>query len=229
MGVYILADEFTDWFNPPDYERDQYDSLERNSKVERTSMIKCGRKPAEAPDCTNGCLFNMRHDPCEYHDLSQVKNDVFEQLKAKLENYKKEMVPPRYKHDEDPNANPRNHGGVWSPWIDAEGEPVDHKPLPPEHKLPGQEDAKPEEEKLPTANAAIAPPQEAQHQQPTPSQQAPSQEVMKEKLMIPTTAYASRKHEKERSQVYLVPFFIVFNKHFIIIVIHSDFHSQLSS
>ena len=182
--------------------------------MKRTSMIRCGKKPAEAPDCTNGCLFNMRQDPCEYKDLSQVNTEIFEELKTKLENYKKEMIPPRYKHDEDPNANPRNHGGVWSPWIDVEGEPVEHKPLPPEHKLPGQEEPKQGEqqpepsspgeeepkqgEEQPAATNGAAPSVQEPHvQQPTPPQQALSQEAMKEKLMIPTTMSMSRSYGYE--------------------------------
>ena len=200
---HLLADEWTEWFNPPDYDRDQYDNLKRNPRVQRTSMIKCGKKPAEAPDCTNGCLFNMRKDPCEYNDLSQVKSTIFEELKAKLENYKKEMVPARYKHDEDPNANPRNHGGVWSPWIDVEGEPVEHKPLHPDQKLPGQEEAKDGEKQPITANEATLPAQESPSQQPTPSQQAPSQEAMKEKLMVPTTSFISQRNKNNGYKVFL--------------------------
>lgn len=190
--MFVSADEWTEYFNPPDYDRDQYDGLERNPKLKRTSMIKCGKKPAEVPDCTNGCLFNIRNDPCEYNDLSERKNELFEELKAKLENYKKEMTPPRYKHDEDPNANPRNHGGVWSPWVDAEGEPVEHKPLPPGEKLPGQEEPKPSEEK-PAEDPAQASPTQA------PPQAAPSQEAMK--LAMPGGVPVSRRHRKNDYKV----------------------------
>ena len=49
------------------------------------------------------------------------------------------MVEPRYRHDHDPNSNPRNHGGIWTPWVDDTGDPVPHKPLSPEEKLPGGE------------------------------------------------------------------------------------------
>ena len=203
---FYLADEWTEWFNPPDYDRDQYDEIERNPKLEGTSMIKCVKKPSEAPDCTNGCLFNMRQDPCEYHDLSQEKNEMFEKLKSKLEDYKKEMVPPRYKHDEDPNANPRNHGGIWTPWVDVEGEPVEHKPLPPGKKIPGQDEPKlggggEEGGGEGAQDNANQPAQDAPTQQPTPKpQQAPSQEAMKVQLMQPM-GYTSSRNKKNAHKV----------------------------
>lgn len=122
----------------------------------------------------------MRADPCEYKDLSETKGELFEALKEKLEHYKKEMVEPRYKHDEDPNANPRNHGGIWSPWVDSTGDPVAHKPLAPEASLPGQpnQNKEPLKEATTTPKPAVtvppppsppppyaAPPQQAMHQQ----------------------------------------------------------------
>ena len=118
----------------------------------------------------------MRADPCEYNDLSETKGELFEALKDKLEQYKKEMVEPRYKHDEDPNSNPRNHGGIWSPWIDSEGDPVAHKPLAPGASLPGQpnENKEPPEETTTTPKPAVTVPPPP----PPPPYAAPPQQVM---------------------------------------------------
>ena len=195
-----LADEWTDWFNPPDYEREQYDKLSRNSEL-KASSVQCGEKPAEAPDCTNGCLFNVRKDPCEYNDLSESKSEVFEALKEKLEQYRKEMVKPRYKHDEDPNANPRNHGGVWTPWIEPEGHPVEHKPLPPGEKLPGQPEKQSPDGANKDANTPTSTPTQAT--QGAPSQQAMIQQQQPYQPIAPQMMPTAKK-SKSRLEVFKI-------------------------
>merc|ERR1719369_28610 len=63
------------------------------------------------------CLFNIKHDPCEYHNLASIEPDVLQMLVEKMIAYNLTAVPsintPR-----DPNANPDNFGGVWTSWID---------------------------------------------------------------------------------------------------------------
>ena len=63
--------------------------------------------------------FVSRHgsisdDPNEHNDVSEKYPDVVDKIKAKLEEYKKDYVPPN-KPPPDKKSNPANFGGFWSP------------------------------------------------------------------------------------------------------------------
>ena len=62
-------------------------------------------------------LFNIKEDPNERNNVADQHPDIVRQLKERIEFYNsthiKQLDPPG-----DPNANPANFGGVWTPWLD---------------------------------------------------------------------------------------------------------------
>eukprot|EP00794_Sanderia_malayensis_P018116 gene18116-19926_t len=159
--VFQDSSEWTDWFNPPDYDRPAYRKL-RTKQQKPASSVECEELPEQPVNCSQGCLFNMEEDPCEYKDLSQENSEKFTELKEKIDEYRNKMAEPKYKHDADPNSNPRNHGGIWTPWIEEDsGNPVEHKPLAEGASIPGRQEAA---ASTVTANAA---PQQQPQNMPT--------------------------------------------------------------
>jgi hypothetical protein len=56
----------------------------------------------------------LAEDPNERNNLADQMPDVVEKLKQRMAEYKKKYVPPHYpKYD--PNSNPKNYGGAWTP------------------------------------------------------------------------------------------------------------------
>ncbi|XP_072036038.1 arylsulfatase B-like isoform X2 [Amphiura filiformis] len=62
-------------------------------------------------------LFNIAEDPNEFHDLSEFRPDVVEQLYERLQDYYKTAVPVRFPAG-DPKADPKLHNNTWSYWED---------------------------------------------------------------------------------------------------------------
>lgn len=60
-------------------------------------------------------LFNIREDPEERNELSEVFPDMVSFLMKKLREYNATAVPVRYP-DPDPASNPELYGNVWTPW-----------------------------------------------------------------------------------------------------------------
>ena len=60
-------------------------------------------------------MFNIAKDPEERHDLSEKKPDTVKMMLDKLMDINATAVKPFYP-PEDPNANPKRHGGIWGPW-----------------------------------------------------------------------------------------------------------------
>nr|KAG5696970.1 hypothetical protein BaRGS_008432 [Batillaria attramentaria] len=59
-------------------------------------------------------LFNLNRDPEERNDILDTHHEVFQQMKARLDEYRKSLVPanlPSRSHQ----ADPSNFHGVWSP------------------------------------------------------------------------------------------------------------------
>ncbi|XP_059177495.1 arylsulfatase J-like isoform X2 [Physella acuta] len=83
-------------------------------------QINCGVKPENASvNCQPEkapCLYHLRDDPCEYHNLAPTFPGIVKQLMLRLEVYRRTMIPPANKPI-DPNGNPQLHGGVWTPWL----------------------------------------------------------------------------------------------------------------
>uniref|UniRef100_A0A7M5VG10 Sulfatase N-terminal domain-containing protein n=1 Tax=Clytia hemisphaerica TaxID=252671 RepID=A0A7M5VG10_9CNID len=93
-----------------------------------TSVVDCGLKPDKTTHCNEThCLFNLQSDPCEYNDVSSQYPEIYQQMKNKLENYKKGMVQSRKKPG-DKTADPRLHGGVWMPWKDITSDARSFRP-----------------------------------------------------------------------------------------------------
>lgn len=80
--------------------------------------MDCGEKPENVSSCKppKFCVFNLKDDPCEYHDLSEKRPDILKYLMEKLNGYRASMVPSRHNFTIDPLANPKLHNGVWEPW-----------------------------------------------------------------------------------------------------------------
>ena len=63
------------------------------------------------------CLFNIKDDPCEYHNLAGTEPDIVEMLMEKLEAHNQTAVPPK-NQPRDKNADPKYFDGVWTSWMD---------------------------------------------------------------------------------------------------------------
>uniref|UniRef100_T1IX37 Sulfatase N-terminal domain-containing protein n=1 Tax=Strigamia maritima TaxID=126957 RepID=T1IX37_STRMM len=119
--------KYDNWFPLP--EEIEYDSNEVNffrshSFINlKNATVFCGPVPQNASEnCQpqlKPCLFNIKEDPCEFHNLALDKPDVLQMLLDKLNDYNSTAVPPVNKPD-DPRANPRLHGYAWVPWINTE-------------------------------------------------------------------------------------------------------------
>ena len=94
------------WMKPAGY----------NASRKAIPVVNCGPKPDETTHCIGKhCLFNLHNDPCEYNDVSSQYPEIYQQMKNKLEDYKKGMVPSR-KQPGDKMADPKMNGGFWGPW-----------------------------------------------------------------------------------------------------------------
>ena len=65
----------------------------------------------------DGCLFNIKHDPCEWHDVSKTYPSILTDMKLEIIRRKRGVIPPLNVR-EDPNANPKYWGYVWLNWKD---------------------------------------------------------------------------------------------------------------
>ncbi|KAL3843144.1 hypothetical protein ACJMK2_021096 [Sinanodonta woodiana] len=59
-------------------------------------------------------LFDIANDPTEHFDISKKYPEVVNQMKQRLSEYKKSLVPANYPPP-DPKSNPKYHNGTWSP------------------------------------------------------------------------------------------------------------------
>ncbi|KAJ7373707.1 hypothetical protein OS493_011316 [Desmophyllum pertusum] len=74
----------------------------------------------KAPICnpeTKPCLFNIKWDPCEYHNLADFMPNTLKVMIDRLKFYYRKSAPAVYPQA-DESANPDQHGGVWAPWRD---------------------------------------------------------------------------------------------------------------
>ena len=61
-------------------------------------------------------LFNVTDDPCERKNMAPVYQDIVALMEKRIEVYNSthvEQLNPPF----DPRADPRNFGGVWTPWM----------------------------------------------------------------------------------------------------------------
>lgn len=59
-------------------------------------------------------LYDLEADPTEHHDVKDKYPDVFNKMRARLEEYRKSLVPANFP-PHDPDSYPSNFNGVWSP------------------------------------------------------------------------------------------------------------------
>lgn len=84
------------------------------------ARVRCGPVPKRVSHCGGKrykpCLFNLKDDPCEFHDLSERFPIIYEIMLRRLNEYRKNMAKPRMVTYRDPEANPKKRNGVWLPW-----------------------------------------------------------------------------------------------------------------
>ncbi|CAG2102209.1 unnamed protein product, partial [Medioppia subpectinata] len=95
-----------------------------NYDVLSDSIIDCGPKPANAsinckPDI-DLCLYDVRSDPCEYHNVANKYPQVVKLLWNKLLTINETAVNPGTKPS-DPSCDPALHNYAWSCWRDSQG------------------------------------------------------------------------------------------------------------
>ena len=127
MGDYkIVASQalsfFSDWYPRPS-RLHELDDLPKPTAF-NDSIIDCTiRHPhpllyTHAPVCNptkKACLFNIKWDPCEYHNLADFMPNTLKVMKSRLEFYLKGAKPAIYPQA-DEVANPDSNGGIWLPW-----------------------------------------------------------------------------------------------------------------
>ncbi|XP_041378318.1 arylsulfatase B-like [Gigantopelta aegis] len=105
MGDYKMVEgypgEFPDWYKPQ--------QLPEDSPIKQDKFEK---KPYPWYQYQ---LFNIKDDPTEHNDLSTKLPDILAKMKARLNEYKKQMVPPNFPILPDPKSDPALYNNTWSP------------------------------------------------------------------------------------------------------------------
>lgn len=106
---------FQDWYKPDQF-HDSYsweDSQDENEIYRRLAMKDLYGEDGKLKIWGDG-LYNLKDDPNEHNDVSEKYPDIVDKIKAKLEEYKKDYVPPNHPPP-DKKSDPSNFGGFWSP------------------------------------------------------------------------------------------------------------------
>jgi hypothetical protein len=97
-----------------------------------------GKVPCFFPNSTyikgGTFLFNVESDPYEEHEVSAQNPAVVAQLMKRLQVFLDKKIPQE-NYPTDPRSNPKNFGGVWTPW---EGDPNPEKCDKPDPPPPPQ-------------------------------------------------------------------------------------------
>lgn len=124
MIVHQNRSFYSDWYPRPEslHELDQVPqpSLLKDATVDCTVKHPHPLLYTKAPICNPGkkpCLFNIKWDPCEYHNLADFMPNTLKVMINRLKFYYRKSSPALYPQA-DESANPDQHGGVWSPWRD---------------------------------------------------------------------------------------------------------------
>ncbi|CAG2169540.1 unnamed protein product, partial [Oppiella nova] len=96
-------------------------------EVLKGSVVECGPTPPQTLpyECTDTqlCLFNIRHDPCEYHNLIGETDPQFVRfLWQKMVDFNETSVPPLTLVPGDDRAKPALHNNTWTNWLDSDGD-----------------------------------------------------------------------------------------------------------
>lgn len=124
MIVHQNRSFYSDWYPRPEslHELDQVPkpNLLQDAAVDCTVKHPHPLLYTKAPICMpekKPCLFNIKWDPCEYHNLADFMPNTLKVMIDRLKFYYHKSAPAVYpKADE--GASPDHHGGVWSPWRD---------------------------------------------------------------------------------------------------------------
>eukprot|EP00058_Branchiostoma_floridae_P001619 XP_002587107.1 hypothetical protein BRAFLDRAFT_102624 [Branchiostoma floridae] len=73
-----------------------------------------GSHPNSGDPINGTWLFNLKDDPTEHHNLADSMPDKLKEMQAKLDGYRKTLVPA-INPKSDPKSDPKNWGGAWSP------------------------------------------------------------------------------------------------------------------
>ncbi|EDO49172.1 predicted protein, partial [Nematostella vectensis] len=115
---------YSDWYKRPEGEH-ELDYI-RKPRLLSNATVDCTIKSphpllyTHAPLCNpqkKPCLFNIKWDPCEYHNLAAFMPNTLKVLLDRLKFYAEGMKPVIYPRADD-LANPDRLGGVWTPWKD---------------------------------------------------------------------------------------------------------------
>lgn len=124
MIVHQNRSFYSDWYPRPE-SLHELDQVPKPNNLKDASVDCTVKHPhpllyTKAPICNpekKPCLFNIKWDPCEYHNLADFMPNTLKVMIDRLKFYYRKSTPPVYPQA-DESANPDNHGGVWSPWRD---------------------------------------------------------------------------------------------------------------
>ncbi|KAL9955335.1 hypothetical protein ACROYT_G036643 [Oculina patagonica] len=124
MIVHQNRTFYSDWYPRPE-SLHELDQVPKPSTLKDASVDCTVKHPhpllyTKAPICNpekKPCLFNIKWDPCEYHNLADFMPNTLKVMIDRLKFYYRKSAPAVYPQADD-NANPDQHGGVWSPWRD---------------------------------------------------------------------------------------------------------------
>ena len=124
MIVHQNRSFYSDWYPRPESSH-ELDQVPKPSNLKDASVDCTVKHPhpllyTKAPICNpekKPCLFNIKWDPCEYHNLADFMPNTLKVMIDRLKFYYRKSTPAVYPQADD-SANPDNHGGVWSPWRD---------------------------------------------------------------------------------------------------------------
>ena len=107
----LLTGEVGDdrWIKPPESQTvSQIDPSEFNQEEFYPGYQRYDSKSVQ--------LFNIKYDPYERVEVSELYPDIVNELLGKLAKYNATAVPVNFPPD-DHRADPKLHGGFWQPWI----------------------------------------------------------------------------------------------------------------
>ena len=98
------------WIKPPESQDglSQIESSEFNQEGYNPGYQRYGAKSVQ--------LFNIKYDPYERIEVSDLYPEIVDQMLTKLSKYNATAVPVSFPPD-DHRADPKLHGDFWQPWI----------------------------------------------------------------------------------------------------------------
>ncbi|XP_074604994.1 arylsulfatase B-like [Brevipalpus obovatus] len=118
--------DWRDWYFPPgssnsDISVNLVAQETSSDHLQRSFPVQCGTKPQDADtNCKSEeslCLYDIENDPCEYHNLAGVHQDVVNQLWNRILELNRTAIPPMNK-PLDPASDPKYHNYAWTCWLD---------------------------------------------------------------------------------------------------------------